>query len=125
MSLQGRKVLLVEDEPLLLMELTDIITEIGCEGIPSVGGLQGALEQARDLPLDAAVLDVNLAGQRVDPLANLLDARGIPFLFATGCSERLLPQQHRTRPLIEKPYRREEVAAALMRCLGADAMPSL
>ena len=123
MSLQGRRVFLVEDEPLLLMELADIVTEIGCEGVLIQGGLRGAIQQARELPIDAAVLDINLAGENVEPLADVLDSRGIPFIFATGYSQPLLSPKHLIRVRLEKPYRTGQLVAALIRCLHSAPNP--
>lgn len=103
---------------MLLLALEDMIGDLGCEAIPSNGGLQGAVRHARELPLDAAVLDVNLAGERVDPVADALAEREIPFVFASGYAAAGLPQRHNGRPVVEKPYDREQLQAALMACLG-------
>ncbi len=121
MSLKGKRVLVVEDEAILRLALQDIIGDMGCEVILSSGGLQGALQRARDLPLDLAVLDVNLAGARVDPVADLLADRGIPFIFASGYAEAGLPARHADRPLVEKPYRSDQLQAALRCCLSGGA----
>ena len=79
--------------------------------------LQPALKAAREEPLDAAVLDVNLAGERVDPVAEALAERGVPFLFMTGYDRDMLPAEHADRPALAKPFRPAQLINGLIALL--------
>lgn len=102
-GLEGLKVLIVEDETLVAMLLEDMLADHGCE----VAGTAARVSQARamveeGLAIEAAILDVNLAGEPSFPLAELLAARGVPFVFATGYGA--LPSDcFPDAPLIHKP----------------------
>jgi CheY-like chemotaxis protein len=122
MQLAGKRVLLVEDEPLLLLDLQDMVVRMGCQVVASRGDLSAALNQARDAEVDLAVLDVNLGGERIDPVADVLAERGIPFVFASGYADAGIPGQHAHRPLVQKPYQGEKLHAALMRCAEAGGL---
>ena len=104
MSKAGRlKVLLVEDESLVALHIENMLEEIGCQVVASVTRLVKALSLASSLDIDLAVLDINLAGEVVYPLALRLADRGIPFVFSTGYSTATLPSELRDRPLVKKP----------------------
>ncbi len=97
------KVLVVEDESLVALDIETMLEEMGCTVVASVPRLVRALDLASRLDLDLAVLDINLAGEVVYPLAFRLAARGIPFLFSTGYSTADLPPELRDRPILRKP----------------------
>jgi two-component SAPR family response regulator len=97
------KVLVVEDESLVAMHIESMLEEIGCKVVASVPRLVKALALAGSLDIDLAVLDINLAGEVVYPLALRLADRGIPFVFSTGYSTATLPTELRDRPLVRKP----------------------
>jgi CheY-like chemotaxis protein len=118
MPLNGKRVLVVEDEPLLAMDLEHMLTQMGCEVIVNRGGVKGALQRVQQTQLDAAVLDLNLAGERADAIADALAARRIPFVFATGYDGDRLAPQHAKRPCLVKPYRNEDLANALLSALA-------
>src|SRR5947207_657363 len=105
MVLHGKRVLVVEDEALLLLTLKDMLDEMGCEAVQGKIRLRDAVPQARELPLDIGVLDVNLDGYRVDPVADALAERSIPFIFATGYAQPAVPAAYKDRPIVSKPYR--------------------
>jgi DNA-binding response OmpR family regulator len=90
-----------------------MLTELGHEVVGIAGRLGPALELARDGGFDAAMLDVNLAGDRSFPVADLLIERGIPFLFATGYGLEGIEEKYRDRPVLQKPFRAEELVAAV------------
>ena len=110
--LEGRNILAVEDEVLVAMMLEDILEDAGCKVI-CAGHLDQATLLARELNIDAAVLDENLHGQRSYPVADALAARGIPFVFATGYGDKNLRKLYPGRPVIPKPYSQTELIAAL------------
>jgi len=97
------KVLVVEDESLVALDIESMLEELGCVVVASVPRLLKALDLAASLDIDLAVLDINLAGEVVYPLAFRLAQRGIPFLFTTGYSTATLPADLRDRPLVRKP----------------------
>jgi DNA-binding response OmpR family regulator len=98
------RILLVEDESLVSMLAEDVLTEAGYDVVLAMT-LKAALEAAEAEPFHAAVLDVNLgAGQNSFPVATHLNARGIPFLFATGYGKHGLVEEFQSRPVITKPY---------------------
>jgi two-component SAPR family response regulator len=97
------KVLVVEDESLVALDIENMLEEMGCKVVASVPRLLGALDLASRLDFDLAVLDINLAGEVVYPLAFRLAARGIPFVFSTGYSTASLPPELNDRPILKKP----------------------
>jgi len=117
-SLEGVRVLLVEDEGLVAMSLEDMLADLGCEVTASADNLDAALEKARSGAFECALLDVNLRGKEVLPVAEMLSARGIPFAFSSGYGRAGLPEKFRGRPVVAKPFQSEELAAALEAALA-------
>lgn len=113
---QGLRVLVVEDEPVVAMCLEDILGGLGCEPVGPVGRLAEGLVLAEQEDLGAAILDINLAGERSTPIAEALHRRGVPFVFASGYGA--APEGFEAWPLIEKPYREADIDAALRALLG-------
>ena len=117
-NLAGLRVLVVEDEMLVAMMIEDMLAEFGCIVVGAasrVGQALKLLEEADEI--DGAVLDVNLAGEKVFPVAEALDARGIPFVFSTGYGTAGLPDHFRNRLTLQKPYRPEDLEGALATAL--------
>jgi CheY-like chemotaxis protein len=118
MGLEGRRVLLVEDEVLVAMLIEDILTDFGCAVVGTAARLEDALKSAREEAMDIALLDVNLGGQRSFPVADILAERGVPFLFVSGYGEQGLEAPHQNRPVLQKPFSPELIAEALLRALN-------
>lgn len=114
-TLSGLRILIVEDEPIVAMCLEDILDELGCVTVGPATRLSEGLSLARDETLDAAILDINLAGERSNAIAAALQARGIPFAFASGYGA--APEGFGA-PMIEKPYRTGDIGNALTALLG-------
>ena len=112
-SLKGLRVLLVEDEGMVSMMIETYLEELGCDVVGSAARLNDALEKARTLQLDAAVLDVNLAGHLSYPVAELLLARGVSVIFSTGYGAEGLPAGWRDFPVLSKPFKADQLAEAL------------
>jgi len=107
-----RSVLLVEDSLIIAMDAESILANLGAPSIHVCTGLAEAREVMASHPIDMALLDVNLGDQTSFPLADELAAAGVPFLFATGYGEDTeLPQEHQGRPVLQKPYTAQSVAA--------------
>lgn len=112
-SLQGRRVLVVEDESLVAMLIEDMLLDLGAE-VEVAMRLSEALRLAREADFDLAVLDVNLGnGERSDEVADALRSRSIPFMFATGYGEHGLAERHRGTPTLQKPYRHADLSRTI------------
>jgi DNA-binding response OmpR family regulator len=120
--LDGVRVLLAEDEPIVQMELKACLERAGAVVVGPVATLDAAEAFSEAEVLDAAILDVNLSGRSIAPVAEFLDARGIPILFTTGYQDlQTLPPALRHLPRLQKPISPEEVCARLRGELGAPA----
>lgn len=117
-ALAGRRVLLVEDEPLVVMDLCHELEEIGADVVAIARTLPEALKAARTETLDLAVLDGNLRGEKVDAVADLLSDRGVPFCFLSGYGPEHLPPAYRTVPMIQKPFSSAGLRSTLLRLLS-------
>ena len=116
-ALTGLRLLVVEDEMMVAMMVEDLLTDMGCVVVDVAGTLARGLELAADprLALDGAVLDVNLGGDKVYPIADALAARGVPFIFATGYGIAGIAEDFSHIPALAKPYN----PGALERMLSA------
>ena len=109
----GLRVFIVEDEFQVLLLLEDMVTDLGCEIVATASTLTSAMEKAQSCEADAAILDVNLAGQKVYPVAECLRKRGLPIIFSTGYGLAGIDPSWRSYPVVEKPYLPGQLAAAL------------
>ncbi|WP_421570607.1 response regulator [Stenotrophomonas sp. PD6] len=107
------RVLLVEDESLVAMMVEDCLVELGYEVVALAGTVDDALAALQRAPIDVAVLDVNLGGTPSFPVAEALEARGIPYLFLTGYDRSAIPEPLRHRYGLQKPFRMRDLDRAL------------
>lgn len=107
------RVLVVEDEMLIGMLLEDMLTDMGHAVVGIVPRVNEALAAVQREEFHFAILDVHLNGQAVFPVADALAERGIPFVFATGYGERGLPEQYRNRPILQKPFAKDDLEKTL------------
>ena len=117
-DLAGRRVLVIEDESMVMMLLQDMLQDIGCVVVGSASRLEEALDQARSLEFDVAILDVNLDGERTFPIAEILVERGARFAFATGYGIASLPSGFSGRPILQKPFQQQELERVLRAALA-------
>lgn len=119
-GLAGLRVLVVEDEALVGMLVQDELEKHGCHVIGPVPDVEDALRMAKDptVVIDAAVLDVNVAGTPIFPVAEALDAADVPMVFSSGYGEGSLPEPWSDRPILAKPFDEAELAATLARLIG-------
>jgi CheY-like chemotaxis protein len=108
-----RRILVVEDEALIAMDLERIVRRAGCEVLGPVGRAEEALRLAAEERLDAAILDIELSDGDSFAVADALARRRVPFVFVTGSAPAALPERFRGRPLIRKPYNAAKLAAML------------
>ncbi len=124
-GLKGKRVLVVEDEVLVSMLVEDELRDAGAEVVgpaPSVGEALRLVEAAAaDGGISAAVLDINLQGQGVAPVADRLAALGVPFLFATGYGDGCDTGGHGAAPVLGKPFDPARLVAAVEALASAGA----
>ena len=101
---------MVEDQAIVALHLANVLRAAGCMVIGPVATLEPALVLAQSERLDLAVLDVNLDGNHIFPVALELETRGIPFVLATGYGQAALPEQWRRQPCLCKPFTDEQLA---------------
>jgi CheY-like chemotaxis protein len=111
--LSSLRVLILEDESLVAMLLEDMLLDLGAKVVMVAASIENALALLQDESIDAAVLDVNIEGQRSFPVADALIARGIPFAFATGFGDGILPERYASVPVIQKPYSVDDIERML------------
>ena len=112
------RLLLVEDEALIALMLEDMVEGMGCAVTGLAPRVALGVAMAETGQFDVAILDVNVAGENVEPVAERLAARGIPFIFATGYGEAGVPLRYRDRPVVAKPFRSEQLEAAIQKAVG-------
>ena len=117
-GLRGTRVFIVEDESLIAMLLEDILEDIGCAIVGSALTLRQAMDQAATVPADIAILDINLGGDPVFPVATRLAERGVAIVFASGYGASTLPEDWRHRPTLPKPFSSDQVMAVLNQALN-------
>jgi len=113
--LRGKKVLLVEDSLIIALDAEDLLNRLGAESVTTESSAVGAIAAVETDRLDLAILDINLGDHDSVPIANRLSDLGVPFVFATGYGEQSqLPDNHKAKPVVQKPY----TLASLSRRLG-------
>ncbi|MBN8528788.1 MAG: response regulator, partial [Caulobacterales bacterium] len=101
-GLAGKRILVVEDESLVAMLIETILEDLGCTPVGPVASVEDGLALAKGKTvIDAALLDVNVGGRQVFPVAEALAERGVPFIFSTGYGEAGLPDAWRGRPTLQ------------------------
>ena len=113
----AKRILVVEDELMIRMLLEDMLGELGYTVAAEAARIEEALDAAKNADFDIAILDVNLNGQPISPVADALVARGMPFVFATGYGERGLPEPYRDRPTLKKPFQMDGLKQMLQTAL--------
>ncbi len=103
-SLRKPRVLVVENDTLAAMHIMDLLEDMGCEPVGPATLVVTALPMALHEQLDAALLDIYLIDQTVEPIADVLGRRGVPFAFVTAYARNHLPATHRARPYVDKPF---------------------
>jgi CheY-like chemotaxis protein len=123
-DIQGLRVIVVEDDSLICLLIEDMLSDLGCKVVGAAGDFKKAIELAqREEGIDVAILDVNLGGQLVFPVADILSKRGIPFLFATGMGADGLPPHWQGHCTVQKPMTVASLATALGRAVREQAKP--
>jgi DNA-binding NtrC family response regulator len=113
--LQGCKILIVEDEAPIALNLAAAVAHAGGTVVGPAATVAASFGLMADHTLDGALLDIRLRGETSFPLADVLSVLGIPFVFVSGLSSALMPYTHRDRPLFDKPYDARDVITVLAR----------
>jgi CheY-like chemotaxis protein len=112
-ALRGACILVVEDEWMVSALLVDLLQGFGCEVVGPAARIAMAIDLAATQKIDCGLLDLNVAGELVYPVAQALSDRGIPFVFTTGYRKTQILENFRDRPLLRKPYRPQELMQIL------------
>jgi len=116
----GLRVFVVEDEALVAMNLEMMLEDLGCVVVgPAMRFDRAEAMVGGDLAADAAILDVNVGGREVFPLASRLTEREVPVIFASGYDRSGIPREWHTFPILQKPYTTQDVARALSQVLAS------
>lgn len=115
--LSGRRVLVVEDEMLVLMHTEDMLADLGCESVTAAATVDQAVALIEAQTFDVAMLDMNLDGDKTHVVADALASHGVPFMFATGYDGRDMRDGYRDRPVLNKPFHARDLVEALTRVL--------
>jgi CheY-like chemotaxis protein len=113
--LSGRRVLVVEDEMLVVMMIEDMLADLGCKSVTSAATVDKALALIDAQVFDAAMLDMNLNGNDSQLVAEALSARGVPFVYSTGNTCHGTRDGYSDRPVLKKPFKYEELVAVFTR----------
>jgi len=103
-TLDGRRVLMVEDSPVVAVACEDMLRDMGCVPVGPATNMAAALQLASDEPLDAAIVDINIRGGKAFPVLKILADRGVPFLLASGYADWSMPEEWQDHPRLAKPY---------------------
>lgn len=117
-GLKGKKILVVEDETLISMLFEDILAELDCTIVGPALNLRQAMVLAQNAEIDAAVLDVNLGGDPIFPVAEILADRGVPLVFSSGYGASGLPGRWQTQLTLPKPFTSDQFTAVLQRLVA-------
>ena len=112
-SFSRGRILVVEDEMMILMLIEAVLRDYGCESVTSVATVEQALALIATQSFDVAMLDVNLNGDKSYAVADALAARGVPFFFSTGYSPHGLREGYRDHPILNKPFDCEKLVEML------------
>jgi CheY-like chemotaxis protein len=123
--LSGKRVLVVEDEMLVLMAIEDMLADLGCTSLTVAGTIAKALALIKAKEFDLAILDINLNGQRSYPIARALSDNGMPFAFSTGYGEHGVGEGFGGRPVLSKPYNCPQLIKVLTTLLAEGSPPAL
>jgi CheY-like chemotaxis protein len=101
---------------MILMLIEDMLADLGCESVATAATVEQAVDLIGAQVFDAAMLDMNLNGNKSHSVADALAAHGVPFVFSTGYSGHDMRDGYRDRPLLKKPFEREKVAE-IFKCI--------
>ena len=111
--MKGKRILVVEDSPVVGPFTADLLEELGCEVVGPAPNMAAARELVEAGEFDAALMDIHIRGERVFNLCEMLEAQGLPFVFTSGYADRNMPEKWEERPRLQKPYTLDQIEKAL------------
>jgi len=114
LELKGRRILVIEDSPVVGPFTAELLADLGCEVIgpaPNMAAARELIESGKEI--DAALMDIHIRGERVFPLCDVLAAKDVPFVLTSGYADWQMPDKWQDRPRLNKPYTLEQVGDAL------------
>lgn len=118
--LSGRRVLVVEDEMIILMTIEDMLAQLGCKDVTAAPSVAKALALIDAQSFDVAMLDANLGKETSERIADALAARNIPFFFATGYGSIAAGARHNDRKVLSKPFRLADLERSFSDALSSE-----
>ena len=112
-QLNGRRILVIEDSPVVAPFTADVLAELGCTVVGPAPNMAAARELVEAGEFDGALVDVHIRGERVFPLCEMLNARNVPFVFTSGYADWQMPEKWQDRPRLQKPYTVDQVEEVL------------
>jgi CheY-like chemotaxis protein len=116
--MQGISIFLVEDEALIRMMIVDMLEELGHRVVAEAGSIQSAEPLARTSAFDLGVFDINIGGLAISPIAEIVTARGLPFVFVSGYGPAGRPELFNDKPVLRKPFLISEFATLINSAMG-------
>jgi CheY-like chemotaxis protein len=116
--LSGRRILVVEDEMLILLMIVGILEDLGCQSVTSAATVEKAVSLIESDFFDAAMLDMNLGGEDSSRVADALSEKAVPFIYSTGNDKRGMGEVARNHIVLHKPFRDADLSAALTQLLS-------
>jgi CheY-like chemotaxis protein len=118
-ALRGLRVMIVEDETLVALLLEEYLAECGCVVAGSYTRIEPAMQGLAHSHPDIAILDLNIGGEDIAPVADVLDANGVPYVFASGGSETKINPSLPRHPLLQKPFTVANLRDALLSAMNS------
>ncbi len=117
----GGSVLLVEDEVMIRMMVSEMLEDLGYSIVAEAGEIDEAMQLAQTARYDIAILDVNVNGKVITPVARAIEARKLPYIFTTGYGLHGIPEEFRGRPALQKPFQMAALEAMIEAALSGNA----
>ncbi len=116
-ELDGRRILVVEDSPVVAEACGDMLRDMGCRVVGPATNMAAALQMSGEEEIDAAIVDINIRGGKAFPVLKILDDRGLPFLLTSGYADWSMPEEWRGQPRLAKPYTPNQLRESLLNLL--------
>lgn len=116
--LSGRRILVVEDEMLIVLMIEGILEDLGCRSVTSAATVRKAVTLVGSETFDAAILDMNLGGEDSGMVAKALSEKGVPFFYSTGNSRSESSEGFGDHAMLHKPYQEADLVAAITQLLS-------
>ena len=117
----GLRILIIEDSPVVAIATEEMLRDLGHTALGPAGNMASALELGENEEMDAAIVDLNIRGTKAFSLLKILEARGIPFLLASGYADWSMPNEWADRPRLQKPFSASQLRAKLNELFTASA----